>query len=456
MGLPNDILLSAGDLHIESLPAKRKIIAGLDIHVRRGQILGLLGPSGCGKSTLLNWMAGLLQPQKGWQVGGTVRTNPVLDYIPGGVDLIFQNPSWQLFRPTPRDEIENAGNGRSPGNLLETFGLEHLMDRNIRDLSSGEKAAVALACAARREPSLLLMDEPTANLDVEKRELLKEWLLSEKRKRNLACVIVEHSTWLLSLCDEIRCICEEGIFTCSPAEAEERMIPDLPAPSATPGPAGYDVFLSVENLRIPEIKGALGRGVSFHLRKGECLGLWGPNGCGKSTLLGALAGLWNGKGKIIVDGKAWKKRKDRVGNCSLVAQDPQSQLFCFSAAEEISHPMRNFKTFSRDYLERVLCDFDLKKCADRSIVTLSYGEQQRVTLATALASEPQLLLLDEPTHGMSRAYMESFHAMMETYRQQGGSIIVASHELPFLEAAADRILEFHDDRLEPKNTGARR
>lgn len=194
------------------------------------------------------------------------------------------------------------------------------------------------------------------------------------------------------------------------------------------------------------------RGVSLLADRGETVAIIGPNGSGKTTLLMVAAGLLEpSRGRILFDGKPLKEQlptvRRRIG---LVFQDPDDQLFNPTVYDELAFALRQLTTDEReirDKVEKAAARFNLKEVLERSPHRLSIGEKRRVTLASVLIYEPELLLLDEPTANLSTGFIEEVREVVEQARKAGKAVVVASHNVEFVAEVADRVYVMNSGRL---------
>jgi energy-coupling factor transport system ATP-binding protein len=423
-------------------------LAGIDLCVRPGECVWLGGPSGSGKTTLLRAIAGVL-PEAGRR-GGKIR---VEGERPA---LLFQNVETQLLCTTVADEvafglelrdIPAPDRDQRVSSALDAFGLAAFLRRPVGDLSAGEKQRVVLAALLALKPALLLLDEPSSQLDAPGRKHLVGCLRALK-SRGHAVVLADHVFEpYAELAD--RCV---GL-------KEGRLVPtdgpsELPATTGELAPPSEgEAALAIENLCVRDAAGRdLLRDVSLDIAPGECVHVYGANGSGKTTLLRAAAGLLKpAQGSVRTVGVRPSAAAPLLGRVGMLFQNPERNLFERSVQEEVSFALRRM-VWPRHRIEARVAEV-LDRCAlsqlrERSPLRLSFGEQHRVALASVLAPAPAVLLLDEPFAGLD---LESRHRLLEMLareqRRQGIAIVVASHdELP-ASGWAHRRLELADGAL---------
>ncbi len=423
-------------------------LAGVDLRVCPGECVWLGGPSGAGKTTLLRAIAGVL-PDAGRR-DGQIRVER------GRPALLFQNVETQLLCTTVGDEVAfglelrdvpTHDRDERVGTALDALGLAAFLHRPVGDLSAGEKQRVVLAALLALEPGLLLLDEPSSQLDAPGRRRLVR-CLRDLKHRGHAVLLADHVFGpYAELAD--RCV---GL-------KEGRLVPmDGPSepPAATgdlPSPPGGEAALAIQGLWVRDAAGReLLRDVSLDIAPGERVHVYGANGSGKTTLLRAAAGLLQpAQGSVRTAGLRPSAGAPLVGRVGMLFQNPERNLFERSVQEEVAFALRRMGWPRRRIDARVAEVLDrcaLSQLRERSPLRLSFGEQHRVALASVLAPAPAVLLLDEPFAGLD---LESRHRLLEMLareqRCRGIAIVVASHdELP-ASGWAHRRVELADGAL---------
>ena len=446
----------------------------------------LLGPSGAGKSTLLTALAGLLDPRNAGQAEGELRVD--------GLDpraarertgLVFQDPESQLVMTRAGDEVAFGLENRCvpPAEIwprvdraLAQVGFGYGRERPTDALSGGEQQRLVLAGTFALGPRLLLLDEPTANLDSAGAALVRRSLAEILADRSLGVIVVEHRiAEVLPLVD--RAVVLEsggGVIADGPpdevfARHGERLaaagvwVPDRPlAAPPRPARAAGPTMLLAEHVayRYPgELDGAVG-GVDLELNSGEVLAIIGANGSGKSTLALLLGGLLRPvRGTVVAAAGltgAPRGPLDRwpaarlAGHVGSVFQDPEHQFLAERVGDELRMaPMR--AGLPADEVQRrvdeLLARLHLTHLADANPFTLSGGEKRRLSVATALAAEPPVLLLDEPTFGQDRRTAVELLQLLAGLRDAGSAVAIVTHDEPFAAALADRSVRLERGRL---------
>jgi energy-coupling factor transport system ATP-binding protein len=404
-------------------------VADVDLRLGEGECVWLGGPSGAGKTTLLRAIAGVL-PAAGDR-RGEIR---VAGERPA---LLFQNVETQLLCTTVADEVgfglELRGiavpeRERRAAAALDALGLAGFLRRPVGDLSAGEKQRVVLAALLALAPGLLLLDEPSSQLDPPGRARLVARLGDLKRRGHtilLADHVFEPYAELADRCVHLK----EGRLAPG-ARVPEPSVSGKVLPSAAIGEAA----LAIDGLVVRDGAGReLLRDVSLRVAAGERIHVHGPNGSGKTTLLRVAAGLIRPtRGRVHVAGQRPRAGGALLGRVGMLFQNPERNLFERSVGEEVAFALRRMGWSGRRIEARigeVLDCCGLARLRERSPLRLSFGEQHRVALASVLAPAPRVLLLDEPFAGLD---LESRHLLLEMLareqRRRAMAVVVASHD----------------------------
>jgi energy-coupling factor transport system ATP-binding protein len=426
----------------------RPALEDVSLEIRPGELVCLLGRSGSGKSTLLRVLAGLVPHFHGGQFSGRVevggqdtRTTRPSD-LAGTVASVFQDPEDQVVMTGVEHELqfglENLGVPpleieARVREALRSLEAGHLMGRKTHQLSAGELQRVCVASALALRPQLLLLDEPTSQLDPEAAEALLDLATT------LGCAVIvseQRPALPLERCDRV--VFMEG----------GRIAIDAPQAEALPWLAREHPAFVVHELGIAddagggetlcELRGAahaygarLVRVPDLELGRGEIVALLGPNGSGKTTLAKLAAGLLEpSEGEIF-----------RRGRAAYLSQDPGRYVVAERVDEEVALGVGGDTERARAALALVgLGGFDARHPRD-----LSSGERERLGLAAVLVTEPDLLVLDEPTRGMDPERKLELAALLRSEAEERATLVV-THDLVFASEVADRVVTTSPER----------
>ena len=417
----------------EAAPALRNV----SLDIEPGEVVALFGPSGSGKSTLLRALAGLVPHFHGGRFAGRVevagrdtRTTRPAD-LAGTVATLFQDPEDQVVFTRVEAEVafglENIGTPPAEIPLrataaLEAVGAGELADRPVAELSGGELQRVCLASVLALSPELLLLDEPTSQLDPDGAAAA----IGLARSSGAAVVVSEHRPErVLEACDRVIFldegrVCENGL-----PDAWLPRDPDLPSGE----PTGAAVC-GLEAVSFAYDRPVLD-GVSLEIGRGEIVALLGPNGSGKTTIGKLAAGLLDAQSGRVV----------RHGRACYLSQDPGRYLVAERADEEVALAVGGDLVRARV----ALSDMGLAGYADRHPRDLSSGERERLALAAVLVAEPDLLVLDEPTRGVDPERKDELVRLLRA-QAPGRATLVATNDLVFARAVADRVVSTIPER----------
>ena len=497
-------------------------VYGISLQLEPGQVALLTGASGCGKTTVTRLANGLVPHYYEGTLSGRAQV--------AGVDVsaaplyetarvagsVFQNPKTQFFSVDVRGEVafgcENLG---LPVEDIETrvaaqakaFDLKDLMGRSLFDLSGGQKQRIACAAATAASPALVVMDEPSSNLDFEGiarlREAIRHW-----KAQGCAVLVAEHRLhYVADMADVVLhmergriarrwtgaefaalpadALCDLGLRvrrvhdafaamgaasassaaepseaevqtapTASPSEAEVQTAPAISSSEAKApaAPTAATSQASASALSIDDFRFAYRRGANAtlaldiehaELPQGGIVAVVGRNGAGKSTFAEALCGLNRCEGRLTVGGRA-HGRKQRTRASFMVMQDVNHQLFAESVLDEVQLSLAEEDEARAHELLRAL---DLDDVADDHPLSLSGGQRQRVCVAAALASKKPLVVYDEPTSGLDLAHMRQVAALLRQVRDTGATQVVVTHDPEFILSCCSQVLEMESGRI---------
>ena len=462
-------------------------LQNVSIAVERGEFALLAGPSGGGKSTLLRLFNGLVPQFHGGTISGSVRVaglNPTTTpprEMALHAGMVFQEPEAQGIAETVIEEVSFGLEQRAIPRpemhrrvdvVLAQLGIDPLRHRRLHTLSGGERQRVAIASVLVLQPGILLLDEPTSQLDSEGAIALLAALNDLHLTGDLAILVSEHRLdRLLPVVGRVLEVKAGAVTSLTPREAASTLdsvppitemcrrlgLPALvdiegarralprnivvqPSPSSAPG----ETLLRVDGVSVAYGEHLALRDASFSVRQGEAIALIGPNGSGKTTLFRALTGLSKlvaGRIYYGIDQSLMTATHAITAFAGLVPQDPALALYRETVAEEITETIR-YRSGRRgpEAGASLLAQWGLAEFGERNPRDISVGQQQRVAIAAMLAHRPPVWLMDEPTRGADGQAKLELAARIRAHAAAGGAAIVATHDIESAAHFATRVI----------------
>ncbi|MET0898221.1 MAG: ATP-binding cassette domain-containing protein [Mycobacterium sp.] len=457
-----------------------EVLRGIDLRIRRGEVTAILGPSGSGKSTLLHGLAGLLGgAEEGQEAGRLLVDGARPAEQRARIGMVLQDPDSQVILSRVGDDVafgmENFAVPRTEiwprvREALRSVGLNLPLLHDTSQLSGGQKQRLALAGVLAMSPRLILLDEPTANLDPAGVIEVRDAVTAVADLTGATVVVVEHRTGVwLPVIDRVIVLGADGQVNAdgSPAQTIQRerdhlvrsgiWVPDAPAPHLTRRPsAAAEPLLVAADLSVgyrtgPQVRG----GLDFGLAPGRITAVTGPNGAGKSTLALTLGGLLPPRGGTLEAHTAFAptpknlqpirwRSKELLTRIASVFQDPEHQFLAATVRDEITLGPRALKGDADEIGPRgdaLLDRLRLAHLGDRNPYTLSGGEKRRLSVATVLMTRPHLIVLDEPTFGQDRRTWEELIHLLAEIADDGTAVVAITHDAEFVDLLADHRIE---------------
>ena len=507
----------------------KKALNNINFSIDEGDFVLICGESGCGKSTLLRHLKPELSPHG--QVSGDIYyySQKINDYsskqLASEIGYVLQNPDSQIVTDKVWHELafglENMGLDTQSirlrvAEMASFFGIQGWFRKNVNDLSGGQKQLLNLASIMAMQPKILILDEPTSQLDPIAAKDFIDTLVRINKELSTTIIMTEHNLEdIYSVCDKV-IVMEDGKVICNDTnykvadilsgDKNHKMFKSLPTPSkiynqlneylegANKSPLTVkdcrqwlndsmdevtikklddseteiniskkdreiaielkDVYFQYNKISEPTI-----RDLSFKVYKGEIYSILGGNGTGKSTTLSLVARQRKPqRGKIFINNIEMKKYNNKSlyeNNLALLPQNPQS-LFVFETVKEDLEEVLILQNKDREYIDkevkRVSKLLDIEHLLEHHPYDLSGGELQRAGMAKVMLLNPKIILLDEPTKGLDAYCKEEIGKMLLKLRDTGVTMVVVSHDIEFSARYSDRCAMFFDGSIVSEGT----
>lgn len=507
----------------------KKALNNINFSIDEGDFVLICGESGCGKSTLLRHLKPELSPHG--KVSGDIYyySQKINDYsskqLASEIGYVLQNPDSQIVTDKVWHELafglENMGLDTQSirlrvAEMASFFGIQGWFRKNVNDLSGGQKQLLNLASIMAMQPKILILDEPTSQLDPIAAKDFIDTLVRINKELSTTIIMTEHNLEdIYSVCDKV-IVMEDGKVICNDTnykvadilsgDKNHKMFKSLPTPSkiynqlngylegASKSPLTVkdcrqwlndsmdevtitklddteteinidekdreiaielkDVYFQYNKISEPTI-----RDLSFKVYKGEIYSILGGNGTGKSTTLSLVARQRKPqRGKIFINNIEMKKYNNKSlyeNNLALLPQNPQS-LFVFETVREDLEEVLILQNKDREYIDkevkRVSKLLDIEHLLEHHPYDLSGGELQRAGMAKVMLLNPKIILLDEPTKGLDAYCKEEIGKMLMKLRDMGVTIVVVSHDIEFSARYSDRCAMFFDGSIVSEGT----
>lgn len=442
----------------------------INLNVKKGEVVLVCGPSGCGKSTLVRCVNGLIPHFYQGKLTGNVTVDGInvsettLRKISRHVGTVFQNPRSQFFNVDTTSELafgcENFG--LEPDQIehrinyvVNRHDLKTLMGRSIFKLSGGEKQKIACASIAVEPVDVIILDEPSANLDYkgicELQKMIEAW-----KEENKTILIAEHRISYLFpyitrallmnrgriikeyLANEISLLSEQELHDLGLRAERVKDPKDVSLDNDNEHICSERLILSDMKFSYKGEKPVFDIS-QMEIPTGEIVAIVGANGAGKSTFMRCLCGMERScKAKLKVGNEIWKN-KQRRQKIYMVMQDVNHQLFTDSVLEEV---MISQEIENKEEALNILKMLDLDQYADKHPLALSGGQKQRVAVASAVASKRDIILFDEPTSGLDYHHMLQVSELLKKLKQNGKTVIIVTHDVELIKNACTYLIPF--------------
>ncbi len=448
-------------------------IKNINLTVGEGEVVLLCGESGCGKTTVTRLINGLIPHYYEGQISGEVligkqRIHELpLHETSRLVGSVFQNPRSQFFNVSTNSEIafgcENMALPvseifRRLDQTVHEFRIESLMNRSIFKLSGGEKQQIACASVAAFDPPILVLDEPSSNMDTDAVEELRR-IIEMWKKKGKTVVIAEHRLYYLRELIDRAIHMKDGVITGEYTARTFRSLPPdklaemglrplffsdivkdypaVPKSNETMTLSGFSYTYKHTTATALDMK-------DFSIPRNAIIAIVGKNGAGKSTFARCLCGLEKKFGGTVGKEDQVLRAKQLLKKSYMVMQDVNHQLFTESVLDEVLLSMKDRKESSAEY---ILDSLDLLPLKDLHPMSLSGGQKQRVAIAGAIASEREIIIFDEPTSGLDLCHMKEVALNIEHLKTQGKTVFLITHDLELVMECCTHVLHFENGKV---------
>ena len=480
----------------------------VSVQIEQGAYITICGKSGSGKTTLLRHLKSVLTPY-GERTGEVLFKGKKLADISerdqaSEIGFVMQNPEHQIVTDKVWHELafglESLGYDQKEirlrvAEMASFFGIQNWFHKDVSELSGGQKQLLNLASIMAMQPSVLILDEPTSQLDPIAAADFLNTVRKINRELRTTIIITEHRLEDILYASDQVIVMDQGRIVANdrPEKIGEYlktenndMFAAMPTPmqvyygvpnklkcplTVREGAEWLELLLAGKNLRIREINDEktlydesqikspavelkevwfryekkaqdVLKGVSMKVPRNSIFAVVGGNGTGKSTMLKSIGGMCKPyRGKVKVEGRL-----------SMLPQDPQDLFGHGTVEEELKEMLSGKDVAGEETLETVVGICEIKHLLKQHPYALSGGEQQRVALAKVLLTEPEVLLLDEPTKGIDSYFKLKFAQILEKLKEKGVTIILVSHDIEFCAKYADMVSMFFDGGIVTTNT----
>ena len=450
----------------------------LSLTIHDGEVVLLCGASGCGKTTIGRLINGLIPHYYKGELTGSVIVNgreiaqTELYDLAGVVGIVFQNPRSQFFAIDTDGEItfgaENIGMQPEAivsrkNDVANEMHIERLLGRSIFELSGGEKQIIACASVSVLSPDIMVLDEPSSNLDSSAIMKLKA-ILANWKSQGKTIIIAEHRLYYLRELADRMLLLEDGriVKELQADEIRGLTFADTERMGLRPlslTDIGYsheresmqNEMLTLENFVFTYKDGKHGINIpKLELPTRSIIAIIGHNGAGKSTLARNICGLEKKcKGLMKLGGKTLKA-KDRLRSCYMIMQDVNHQLFTESVKDEVMLSITDKQMTDSEKTqcsEEILSQLDLSAYSDKHPMALSGGQKQRTAIASGIASSKPILIFDEPTSGLDLCHMKQVAGEILKLRDMGKTVLIVTHDLEFILSCCDHIVRLEEGKV---------
>ena len=471
-------MIKLNDVSYQYNGAVVQAIQHISLSVKKGELAVITGKSGCGKSTLFRCINGLCPRFYEGEIKGclTLNGNAVaamsMCALSKSAASVFQNPESQFFTtdvlsdlvyPCENYGIQKEEIERRLKYVTELLSLEPLLNKKLSELSGGEKQKVAIASVLMLDTKIVLMDEPSSNLDYQSVELLTQ-ILAQLKSKGYTLLIIEHRLhYLAELCDRLIIMENGSIVREYKKDALHNVSNDVfhkqqlralhlfgntltAVPTPQPQTKG-DPLAALHDIHFAYHKSVkVLKGINLLIYPGDKIALIGKNGCGKTTLGKILCGLKREKsGNLLFDGSVFPaKVRSKTGG--YVMQNVDFQLFGCSVYDDLL--LGNEMLHDREnQIQTVLAKIGLSELQEQHPTTLSMGQKQRLVVASSFLQNKRLTIFDEPTSGLDYGNMQNVCALIDSITGKTNASVIITHDYEFILNTCNRVVLLENGQI---------
>ncbi len=447
------------------------VLENINLNIKENECILFVGKSGSGKSTILNMVNGIIPNHIEGEIQGEILYKGIniseasVQELSKYVGSIFQNPKSQFFNLDTIDELLfGLSNHKASkelmkerlGKTIDNLKLEKLIDRNIFELSGGEKQKIACASVYMSDPEIIIFDEPSSNLDLYAAQELKEVLIRLKKEGKTILISEHRLYYIMDIVDrvvyidngKIEKIMQAKEFVNLTDEDREKMglrsivKPVLLEKFTKNNNQDRDIEktdMEIKNFSYSYRRaGTLWDIPGLKFKKGEIIGITGKNGVGKTTLAYSICGLIRGQGEMKLSSYPKPVNiKKRRQVCSMVMQDVNHQLFLDTVLNELLLVSKDSDSLNK--AKKLAKKLDISEFLDMHPLSLSGGQKQRVVIASAIMDGKEIIILDEPTSGLDFSSMKNVSDLIKSISEDK-IIFIISHDIEFINKSCTRVI----------------